>query len=158
MLYRRHHRMALQAALRAGVPSGDAEDVVAEAYAKVLRAVQGGRGPTRNFPGYLATAVKRVAWSVQKQSARYHPTDDVDLLDDATGPGYPEDLTDSLAGAALAALPSASRRLLWRVEVQGDSIRDIARELGKTPNSVSAATFRARKQLRTEYLRRAGVA
>ena len=45
------------------------------------------------------------------------------------------------------------RVLLWRVVVEGDRVGDIARELDKSPNAVSAAACRARKRLRSEYQR-----
>jgi RNA polymerase sigma factor (sigma-70 family) len=156
-LYRRYQKMAGTVARRAGVAHEDADDVVAEAYTKLLRALRGGRGPSENFPGYLATAVRRVAWAVQEDAKHYRPTDDLTLLDVETG-FDPDDLGDSVAGAALAALPRESRTLLWRVEVEGHRIGDIALDLGKSPNSVSAAACRARKRLRSEYVRRISAA
>lgn len=158
VLYQRHHRMAVQVARRAGLGADDTDDAVAEAFAKVFRALRRGHGPTDNFPGYLATSVRRVAWGLQRDAARTRPTDDFSAFDaEAVGPD-PDALRDSAAGEALAALPPSSRTLLWRVEVEGHRIHDIADELGKTPNSVSAATSRARKRLRREYARRAGAA
>lgn len=154
-LYRRHRPMAGRVARRAGVSLHDVDDVVAEAFAKVLRAVRGGRGPTENFTGYLATAVKRVAWSAQEDSERCRPTDDLAVLD-TVSEAVPEPLADSVAGAAFAALPEPARSLLWRVEVDGDPVREIARELGRSPNSVSAAACRARSRLRSEYALRLG--
>lgn len=155
-LYRRHRQLAGRVARRAGVSAHDADDVVAEAFAKVLRAVRGGLGPTENFVGYLATAVKRVAWSALEDSARCLPTADLTVLDAATDAAGAETLGDSVTGAAFAALPRAARSLLWRVEVEGDPVGDIARELGKSPNSVAAAAFRARSRLRSEYALRLG--
>jgi DNA-directed RNA polymerase specialized sigma24 family protein len=128
---------------------------------KVLRALRGGNGPTENFPAYLATAVRRVAWAVTEDATHYRPTEDLSLFDDPDSTdlaGHSADLRDSAAGAALAALPRESRSLLWRIEVEGHRIGDIARETGKTANSVSAATCRARKRLRSEYLRQSGAA
>lgn len=151
-LYQRYHLLAVRVARRAGITGDDAEDVVAEAYAKVLRALRGGRGPTENFPGYLATAVRRVAWTVHDEAARCRPTEDIELFDDLSEVSADE-LKDSAIGAALAALPRSSRSLLWRVVVEGDRVGDIARELDKSPNAVSAAACRARKRLRSEYQR-----
>lgn len=153
-LFRRHRKMADHVARRAGIGHHDADDVVMEAFAKVLRALRGGRGPTTNFPGYLATSVRRVAWAVLEEAARTRPTDDQRYFDHAVDPFDDPDLGDSVVAEALRSLPAATRTLLWRVEIEGHRIGDIAREDGKSSNSVSAATFRARKRLRTEYLRR----
>lgn len=157
-LYRRHYRMAGSVARRAGVSFDDADDVVAEAYMKVLRALHSGLGPTENFPGYLATAVRRVAWTAQELSWRYRPTDDALFLETPADIAEVESLASTAAGSALAALPQASQSLLWRVDVEGHRVADIALEAGKSPNSVSAAACRARKRLRAEYARRVGAA
>lgn len=152
-LYRRHRKLADRVARRAGVSPHDTEDVVAEAFAKVLRAMRRGHGPTETFTGYLALAVRRVAWSAQRDSKRCRPTDDLDLLDAVSDSADVPSIGDPVT-AAFAALSQEARSLLWRVVVDGDPIGEIARDLGKTPNSVSAAAFRARARLRSEYSRR----
>ncbi|RZI87148.1 MAG: sigma-70 family RNA polymerase sigma factor [Microbacterium sp.] len=153
-LYRRHQQLAVGVALQAGIGRQDADDVVAEAFAKVLRALRSGLGPTENFRGYLTLAVRRVAWAAQADSSRYRPTDDQVLLEGAGQTTVPESLDGSPAGDALAALPHDAQILLWRTAVDGDQVSEIARELGKTSNSVAAAASRARSRLRSEYARR----
>jgi RNA polymerase sigma factor (sigma-70 family) len=164
-LYSRHQAMAGLVARRAGATHEDVDDVVAEAYARLLRALRGGRGPSENFPGYLAVAVRRIAWAVHQDATRLRPTGEIDRLDhevdagtDSLADALCDSLGDSPAGAALAALPDSARELLWRLEVEGERVADLARELGKSPNAVSAAATRARRRLRREYLRRTGAA
>lgn len=156
-LYRRHQKMANQVARRAGASFHDADDIVSEAHTKVLRALRHGLGPTENFPGYLATAVRRVAWASERASWRMRPTDDA-LLDGSVEDPDLDPLGDTAVGAALAALSPAMQALLWRVVIEGHGVSDIARELGTSPNSISAAAWRARKRLRAEYGLRVSVA
>src|SRR4051794_11532303 len=45
----------------------ECDDVVAEAFAKVLRAIHGGAGPTEAFRPYLMTAIRRTWWRRTEQ-------------------------------------------------------------------------------------------
>src|SRR5687768_6515047 len=45
----------------------ESDDVVAEAFAKVLRAIHGGAGPTETFRPYLMTAIRRTWWRRTEQ-------------------------------------------------------------------------------------------
>lgn len=148
-LYQRHRRSAYVTASRAGARGHDAEDVVADAFVRVLRAVSHGRGPTDSFAGYLTTAVRRVAWSNNDYRARFVVTDDLEDLDDEWHDSSPAAIVDSAIGKALMSLPSDWRELLWRIEVLGEKAADIAAERGCSPNAVSAAASRARRRLRS---------
>jgi RNA polymerase sigma factor (sigma-70 family) len=59
-LWRRHHPAALRAA-RQFDHSTEAEDIAAEAFARVLNAVRQGNGPHEAFRAYLLRAVSNVA-------------------------------------------------------------------------------------------------
>ncbi len=52
---------------------------------------------------------------------------------------------------AFQALPARWRRVLWQLEVEGRRPRDLADELGMTPNAVAALGMRARAGLRKAY-------
>lgn len=149
-LFTRYQVVAAKVARRAGIRSGDVEDVVGDAWSRVLRAMRGGAGPTDNFPGYLATAIRRVAWSYQSHRAAFVPTDDEATLDGIWIDQLPESLADTELGRALARLPRSWREVIWRVEVDGEKVATIAAEQGKSPNSVSAIASRARRRLRAE--------
>lgn len=147
-LYARHLDCAARAARRAGTPSDHVEDVVAEGFARTLRAIHGGRGPTTNFAGYLSTTTTRVAWQASKDRSQSRPTDDFDFLDSLIC--GPLDLEAALSPVsdALQDLPEGWWTLLWRIEVEDEKIRDLATELGKSTGAISAMATRARYRLR----------
>lgn len=149
LLYARYESSSRKIARRAGVHSVDIDDVVADAWTRVLRAIQGGRGPTDNFAGYLATSIRRVAWAYGARRSTLIPTDDATLLDGVWEDWRPASLTDTPLARAIALLPTSWAEVIWRIEVDGEPVSAIAKELGKSPNSVSAIASRARKRLRT---------
>lgn len=156
-LYLRYRQHATRAAHRIGLRGQDADDVVADAFTRTLRALAHGKGPTDNFPGYLTTAVRRVAWSLSEDRSRCFATEDANLLDESVTDVVPESIVESLVGRALLNLPPQWREVLWRVEVDGEKVSTIAAETGRSPNSVSALASRARRRLRVELAQLATV-
>lgn len=149
-LYQRYRSLAERIARRTGVSGVDVDDVVGEAWTKVLRALRSGRGPSTNFPGYLATATRRVSWTHSNSAARLAPTDDHALLDGVWLDELPDHLAETDLGRALVRLPPTWREVLWRVEIDGEKVAEIAARHGKSANSVSAIASRARRRLREE--------
>ncbi|RNL62546.1 sigma-70 family RNA polymerase sigma factor [Nocardioides marmoriginsengisoli] len=147
VLYTRHFDCGARAARRAGTPADQVEDVVAEGFARTLRAIHGGNGPTTNFAGYLSITTTRVAWQHSKERSRCRPTDDTGFLDTQV---VEIDLPPaSPVLDALRDLPEAWRTLLWRLEVENESILELALDLGKSTGAISAMATRARHRLRS---------
>lgn len=136
------------------LPTADAEDLVSEAFARVLVALQRGGGPDRAFRAYLLTAVRRLHVDRIRLLARLHTTDDLEPFD----PGVPfvdpavEGFDSTATARAFASLPERWRLVLWLTEVEGRRPAEVAPRLGMTPNSVSALAYRAREGLRQAYL------
>ncbi|HVK28536.1 MAG TPA: sigma-70 family RNA polymerase sigma factor [Nocardioides sp.] len=150
VLFTRYRDVAAKVARRAGTRPSDVDDVVADAWARVFRAMRGGNGPTENFPGYLATAIRRVSWAHNEHHAQNIPTDDQSTLDGVWIDELPDALQDTDMGRAFSRLPAPWREVIWRVEVDGEKVAAIAAERRKSPNSVSAVASRARRRLRAE--------
>lgn len=148
VLYERYLVTTRKVAHRAGVRPSDIDDVVADAWTRVLRAMRGGKGPTDNFAGYLATAVRRVAWANSLHHATVVLPDDETTLDGVWTDPLPESIAETDLGRALRALPPAWLEVIWRVEVHGEKVAAIAKEQGRSANSVSATASRARRRLR----------
>jgi RNA polymerase sigma factor (sigma-70 family) len=151
-IYRRYEHEARRFA-RSLVPSDDVDDLVAEAFAKVLRALRSGRGPEDHPERYLMVAVRTTATSVHRQRTRQR-----DLLvrvgpepEHAVG-ADPGELGDGTLTAAFATLSPRWRQVLWWSEVEGRSPAEIGAELGLTANAAAALAYRARRALRTAYL------
>lgn len=149
LLYARHREVARRVAARHGSP-GEADDVVAEIFARTLVQIRSGRGPMVSFRAYLLAAVRNEAGHRAARARRCEPVADVELFAGAVR--LPE--IDERVRAAYAALPVRWQRALWQLEVEGMRPRELAAELGLTPNAVSALGCRARAALRAAYLER----
>ncbi len=152
-LFARH----VEAARRLGrqlVPGPDVDDLVSEAFTKVLGVLQRGGGPDLAFRAYLLTAVRRLHVDRIRSAARLHTTDDLTPFD----PGVPfrdtavEGFESAAAARAFASLPERWQLVLWHTEVEEQRPAEVAPLLGMTPNAVSALAYRAREGLRQAYL------
>jgi RNA polymerase sigma factor (sigma-70 family) len=152
-LFARHRDAATRLA-RQLVSVPDADDLVSEAFAKVLNVLLAGGGPDVAFRAYLLTAVRRLHVDKIRLTNRAMPTDDLSQYDE----GVPFKDTviagfeGGVAARAYASLPERWQLVLWHLEVEGQKPADVAPLLGMTPNSVSALAYRAREGLRQAYL------
>jgi RNA polymerase sigma factor (sigma-70 family) len=152
-LFSRHKDAATRLA-RQLVRGPDSDDLVSEAFAKVLTVLQGGGGPDVAFRAYLLTAVRRLHIDRVRLGQRLQTTDDMTPFD----PGVPFQDTavagfeSGAAAKAFASLPERWQLVLWHLEVEGQKPADIAPLLGMSPNSVSALAYRAREGLRQAFL------
>src|SRR4051812_22479850 len=148
------HKDAANRLARQLVRGSDADDLVAEAFAKVLTVLQSGGGPDVAFRAYLLTAVRRLHVDRVRAAQRVQTTDDLTPFD----PGVPFKDTavagfeTGAAAKAFASLPERWQLVLWHLEVEGQKPADIAPLLGMSPNSVSALAYRAREGLRQAFL------
>ena len=152
-LFERHVQAARRLA-RQLVSHGDVDDLVSDAFAKVLAVLQRGGGPDLAFRAYLLTAVRRLHVDKIRATSRLTTTDDMEAFD----PGVPfrdtavEGFENAAAAKAFASLPERWQLVLWHTEVEGAKPADVALLLGMSPNSVSALAYRAREGLRQAFL------
>jgi RNA polymerase sigma factor (sigma-70 family) len=156
-LYERHVASAYNLARQLSRSPAEADDLVAEAFAKVLDTLRGGRGPDSAFRAYLLTALRHTAYDKTRRDRRVELSDD---LEATGGAKLAEPFSDtavaglerSLAAQAFARLPERWQAVLWHTEVEGNSPAEVAPILGLTANGVSALAYRAREGLRQAYL------
>ena len=152
VLYARHVEAARRLARH--LSSVDADDLVSDAFARVLTVLQRGSGPDLAFRAYLLTAVRRLHVDRVRAGARVRPTDDLAAVD----AGEPfrdtalEDFEQGAAARAFTSLPERWQMVLWHTEVEQQRPADLAPLLGISANSVSALAYRAREGLRQAYL------
>ncbi len=158
-LYERHVRAAHILALQLSSSSSDADDLVADAFAKVLAALRTGGGPGAAFRPYLLTAVRHTAYDKTRKERRLELAGDIEEVPGAVRvTSVPfrdkalEDLDQALAATAFASLPERWQTVLWHTAIEGQSPGEIAPLLGLTANGVSAMAFRAREGLRKAFL------
>lgn len=152
-LFERHRDAAVRLA-RQLTRDGEADDLVSEAFTRVLALLQGGKGPDEAFRAYLLTSVRRLHVDRIRSTTRTRPTDDEKVLDrgvpfdDAVAAAFENDV----AARAFSSLPERWQLVLWHLEVEGQKPADVAPLLGMSANSVSALAYRAREGLRQAYL------
>ncbi|HSE71915.1 MAG TPA: sigma-70 family RNA polymerase sigma factor [Nocardioidaceae bacterium] len=132
----------------------DVDDLVSEAFAKVLQVLQGGGGPDVAFRAYLLTSVRRLHVDRMRAGAKTQPSDDMAQFDVGIPFQDPAvaDFDNSAAARAFASLPERWQLVLWHLEVEGQKPADVAPLLGMSANSVSALAYRAREGLRQAFL------
>ncbi|HEY4462089.1 MAG TPA: sigma-70 family RNA polymerase sigma factor, partial [Streptosporangiaceae bacterium] len=159
------HAPAARRLARSLVPPDVAEDIVAEAFTRVLGAIRAGGGPSAAFRGYLFTAVRNLAndwlrstrrvaavgdleaghWSAERSGAISHLSSGAESQAEARAEAR-------LVARAFARLPVRWRAVLWQLEVEGNSPAAVAPLFGLSANGVSALAVRAREGLRQAYL------
>ncbi|MFE6738639.1 sigma-70 family RNA polymerase sigma factor [Streptomyces tubercidicus] len=137
---------------------GDAEDIVSESFARILRHLRAGKGPTTNFRAYLfATVRTQIVDSSRAKSADTvligDPEQLVALAGATTAP-EPCDVADvaDVAKSSWNSLGKRDQSLVWASAVQGYSTSEIGVKLGIPTNHASVWLHRARKRLRTAFL------
>jgi RNA polymerase sigma factor (sigma-70 family) len=154
LLWERHEHDARAFARFLSSSDDEADDVVAEAFTKVLRAIAGGAGPTEAFRPYLVTAIRRTWW--RRSQGRCLHLDDEELSRTAAPDDDPPALDDGFDGEVGRAFRSLAPRwqtALWHAEIQGCSSAEVGAMLGLSPNAAAALIGRAREGLRRAYLR-----
>jgi RNA polymerase sigma factor (sigma-70 family) len=159
-LYRRHVASAYHLAYQLSRSKAEADDLVSEAFAKVLDTLRAGRGPDVAFRAYLLTALRHTAYDRTRSERRVELSGDVTTLNGVSGAAVSVPFADpvaaglerSLAARAFARLPERWQAVLWHTLIEGQSPAEVAPLLGLVPNGVSALAYRAREGLRQAYL------
>jgi RNA polymerase sigma factor (sigma-70 family) len=153
-LYRRHAAAAHNLARQLTRSRAERDDLVAEAFMKVLDTLRAGGGPDIAFRAYLLTTLRNTLYDRVRRDRRLQLSDDMTRHD----PGVPwvdtavADLEASLAARAFARLPERWQTVLWHTEVEQETPAQVAPVLGLSPNGVAALAYRAREGLRQAYL------
>lgn len=158
-LYARHVRAAHNLARQLVRSSTEADDLVSDAFAKVLATLRTGGGPEVAFRAYVLTAVRHTAYDRTRRDRRIDLADDVGAVPGAkrvtTLPFHDTSvarLERTLAARAFADLPERWQTVLWHTAIEGQPPDEVAPLLGLTANGVSALAYRAREGLRKAYI------
>ncbi len=153
VLFERHAAAVRRYAMRLSSPS-DADDLVAEAYTRILDLIRRGHGPRDSFRSYLMVTVRAIHLNRVRQTSRLTLLgDNLQALDSEAVGFDPEKLCDvELVTQAFGTLPERWRSILWLTAVEGRQPTEVAKKLGMSPGSVRALSFRAREGLRRAFL------
>ncbi len=149
------HREAITA--QAYTMTGDwarAEELAAETFTRVLRALSSGNGPQESVLGYLLIALRSEAGRVaqlEAKSVAVEPESIAEFFEAA--PDFVDELSErEQIVNAFSSLSDDARQLLWLVEVEGLATDDAAMHLNMAPGALRVSLHRARKRLATSYL------
>jgi RNA polymerase sigma factor (sigma-70 family) len=154
VLYRRHFSDARRVARIVSDNGKQADDIVAEAFARVFAKVRAGTGPTDVLTPYLRIVVRRLAVDRHRagggegNSADPALLDELPTADDVIAPESDRDLVR----AAFESLPERWQRVLWHTEIEGRPPAALVPALAGSPNAVAALAYRAREGLRQAFL------
>ena len=119
----------------------DPDDLVQDAYAKVLRRSQ---GEIRDLAPYLRKTIANLAADGRRRERRAESTRQRITVAVSSRDDYPSDLDDLLR------LPPRVRALLYLVEVEQRPIAAAAEIVGMSGANARVALMRARRRLRSE--------
>ncbi|GHF78116.1 RNA polymerase sigma factor (sigma-70 family) [Amycolatopsis bartoniae] len=162
-LYERHVGAAYNLARQLARSKAESDDLVSEAFAKVLDTLRAGKGPDSAFRAYLLTALRHTAYDRTRKEKRLDLNEDMTTLSGAGGAATDAltvpfsdtavaGLERTMAAKAFARLPERWQAVLWHTEIEGQTPAEVAPLLGLTANGVSALAYRAREGLRQAYL------
>lgn len=156
-LYRRHHGAARTAAR--GFRGLDPDDLVDEAFLRIVVCIRSGKGPREAFRPYLYRTVHNVAVDWLRTPSAITVGDDaaweaLEAHDRDLGVDDPADaaIERTLTARAYRSLPDRWQAVLWYTEIEGMDPHEVAPLLGLTANGVAALAYRARDGLRTAWL------
>lgn len=138
---------------RSLVGGDEVDDVVADAFTKVLHALRAGNGPVTHPVRYLMVAVRSAANDHRARQAK-----DRNLAGRLSRNGDPvveeaDDLyEDDQLVIAFRSLAPRWRQVIWWSEIEGRPPIDIGRRLGISAGAAAALAYRARRALRDAYL------
>jgi RNA polymerase sigma factor (sigma-70 family) len=144
------HAAAGRAAARRLTSTYDPDDLLQEAYLRILRSLQLGSGPTGPFRAYLYTTVRGVAATWSRTPAPV-PVDEVPDVVDETDVSTAV-LERSTTVKAFRQLPERWRSVLWYTEVEGMGAREAGTMLGLSAQATAALAYRAREGLRRAWV------
>ncbi|WP_129665709.1 RNA polymerase sigma factor [Phytoactinopolyspora endophytica] len=147
-LYRRHYPRALRLA-RALIGPQRAEDVVADAFVRVLVRLRAG-ARIGCFSGYAHATVRHLVVDAHRTTARAAVAVTPDRLDSLPGDDEPAQRVIDAEHArwVFLAMPASWRQLVWDTTVHGNTPARLARRREASTSAITAQLYRARRHLR----------
>ena len=148
-LWTRHARAGAAAAAQFS-SIADADDLVSEAYVRILRAMQQGGGPREAFRPYLYTTIRNIAldWRTKLPAVSLEVSPELVDPDDPQAAAAERTVTVR----AYRTLPARWQAVLWYLDVEGMAPAETSVLLGLSPNATSALAVRAREGLKRAWL------
>ena len=121
------------------------QDTFARAYAALDR-----YDPSQSFTTWLFVIGRRLAANEKRRIARQRVRETEAIAEEQLEQTSPDLDAGNVWAAAKSILPDAAYASLWLHYGEGQSVKEIARILGKTVTAVKVTLFRARRTLARE--------
>lgn len=148
-LYRRLEPAARRYAARL-VSRHDVDDVVAESFANILRAIDSGHGPVDEAIRYVMVTVRTTAQRTHRRRSQ-ELDKGLRLAPEAGADDEPVLLEDRDLLRAFRSLTERQRAVIWLSEFEELSPKEVGARMGLSANAASALGYRARRALRDAY-------
>ncbi len=155
-LYVKYQGIAIGYATRYVANRADAEDLVNEAFERIMRTIARGKGPTVSMSHYLMATVRTLALKKIEQNS----------VEDVTAPEtvaeiferesfHDEGNTADWLSAAFNSLSDRKQNIVWMHTVDQQRMRKIAEEIGISAPSVTRAYQSAMREMRHSFVEQA---
>ncbi|WP_181034068.1 sigma-70 family RNA polymerase sigma factor [Arthrobacter sp. GMC3] len=151
VLWNRHRSAGIRAA-RSITAKFDPEDMLQEAFVRILSTLKGDGGPKEAFRPYLYSVLRSISMSWAPSGVTTTPLENLYADSEPSYEFEGESLEKTITSRAFANLKPEWRRILWYTEVEGMTPREIAPLLGMKANSIAALAYRAKEGLRVSWL------
>ncbi|MGO4257207.1 sigma-70 family RNA polymerase sigma factor [Marmoricola sp. RAF53] len=152
-LFARHREAARRFAATLA-PASAGNELVSEAFTKILAMFGRGTGPDQSFRAYLFATIRTIHLDQARRRSNEVLVDDFteSPFEPLLGDGVEARNEAVVVADAFRSLPDRWRTVLWLTEVDELPLDEAAARLGMNRNSVAALSFRAREALRSAYL------
>jgi RNA polymerase sigma factor (sigma-70 family) len=154
-LYARHAKLATHRARWMTRSTTESEDLVAEAFTRILAAIRRGHGPVDSFLPYLLTTL-RYLWLAKVRritDVTVDPRDIQERADVAEVDEFTAAVEASMvASQAFLLLPERWQSILWWTAVDGRTPKEATLDVGSSPAAMASLSYRARQAFSEAYL------
>ena len=147
------HVASARAAARSVTQADDPDDIVSEAFTRILQAIRDGHGPRFAFRPYLLATVRNVAVTRGRTRAETSLDEAGDIASPVlTETVLLESFNSSVVSKAYKTLPRRWQEVLWYSEVEQMRTSEVGTLLGVPATNVPTLAYRAREGLRQAWV------
>ena len=125
----------------------EAEDIAADAFASIFRAIKNGGGPNENFRAYVYSSVRNMAHK-RRRGLHGEIVGLVDASADEIGTSVEGEVFSKLdeerMNRVFYAMEPKQREVLWLTQVEDLPLKEVGERLGVTPGNAGVMAHRAR--------------
>lgn len=150
-LWTRHYHAAIRAA-RSISFNHEAEDLAQEAFMRIYHTIREGHGPREVFRAYLYTVLRSVSMNWDRSGSAKVSLDSIEASQEPAYSFEGQVIDASITASAFATLKPEWRAVLWYLDVEEMTPKEVSPMLGLSANATSALAYRAREGLRSAWL------